>query len=88
MLLGSHRPGLGPQAFPLCLQAVWSALAIHHLTAPEKQALFAEILRMLRPGGVFMNADQLAWLRAVGFTHANVWFQDFSFNVYTALRPV
>lgn len=33
-------------------------------------------------------AAQLAWLRAVGFTHANVWFQDFSFNVYAALRPV
>ena len=39
---------------------VVSSIAIHHLTSDEKQALFARILRMLRPGGVFAYADQHA----------------------------
>ncbi len=39
--------------------AVVSALAIHHLEAAVKQNLFARILRALRPGGVFLNADQV-----------------------------
>lgn len=46
--------GLTPGSF----DAVWSALAIHHLDGAEKQALFAAVLRLLRPGGVFINADQ------------------------------
>ena len=40
--------------------AVVSALAIHHLEATEKRALFAAIRRALAPGGVFVNADQVA----------------------------
>lgn len=38
--------------------AIWSALAIHHLDAAGKQALFARVFDLLRPGGVFLNADQ------------------------------
>ncbi len=40
--------------------AVVSALAIHHLEGPAKQRLFAAIHRALAPGGVFVNADQVA----------------------------
>jgi tRNA (cmo5U34)-methyltransferase len=40
--------------------AVVSALAIHHLTDGEKRELFARVCRALRPGGVFVNAEQVA----------------------------
>jgi tRNA (cmo5U34)-methyltransferase len=45
--------------FPGPFDAVVSALAIHHLEAAVKQHLFARIHRVLRPGGVFLNADQI-----------------------------
>ncbi|HME71221.1 MAG TPA: class I SAM-dependent methyltransferase [Myxococcota bacterium] len=45
--------------FPGPFDAVVSALAIHHLEAAVKQHLFARIHRALRPGGVFLNADQV-----------------------------
>jgi tRNA (cmo5U34)-methyltransferase len=40
--------------------AVISALAIHHLHDPEKRDLFARIRDTLRPGGVFVNTEQIA----------------------------
>lgn len=39
--------------------AVVSALSIHHLAHVDKQALFARLFTVLRPGGVFANADQV-----------------------------
>jgi tRNA (cmo5U34)-methyltransferase len=48
--------------------AVVSALAIHHLDDDGKRDLFARIRRVLRPGGAFVNAEQVAgptpWHRA------------------------
>lgn len=38
--------------------AVVSALSIHHLEHPAKQALFRRIFTVLAPGGRFVNADQ------------------------------
>ncbi|HXW67660.1 MAG TPA: class I SAM-dependent methyltransferase [Thermoplasmata archaeon] len=44
--------------FPLRgYDAVVSALAIHHLTEPEKRRLFRRIYRCLPPGGYFGDAD-------------------------------
>jgi tRNA (cmo5U34)-methyltransferase len=40
--------------------AVASALAIHHLPDSGKRHLFADIFKYLTPGGVFINADQVA----------------------------
>ena len=37
---------------------VVSALSIHHLEQVDKKALFAKIFRAVRPGGMFINADQ------------------------------
>jgi tRNA (cmo5U34)-methyltransferase len=113
--------------------AVASALAIHHLDDPEKGRLFGRIRNVLRPGGVFVNAeqvagpapvftemyadwherqaraagsddeewsgavermafdqcasveDQLCWLRAAGFSHADCVFKDHRFAVIVAL---
>jgi tRNA (cmo5U34)-methyltransferase len=40
--------------------AVVSALAIHHVDDADKRALFARIRDALAPGGVFVNAEQVA----------------------------
>lgn len=40
--------------------AVISALAIHHLDHAGKRALFGRIRRSLKPGGWFVNAEQIA----------------------------
>ncbi|HYD31731.1 MAG TPA: class I SAM-dependent methyltransferase [Azospirillaceae bacterium] len=40
--------------------AVVSALSIHHLEQADKRALFARVFEALAPGGVFVNADQVA----------------------------
>jgi tRNA (cmo5U34)-methyltransferase len=47
-----------PEAAPY--DAVVSALAIHHLEDPEKRALFERVRAALRPGGVFVNAEQVS----------------------------
>jgi tRNA (cmo5U34)-methyltransferase len=39
--------------------AVVSALAIHHLADDDKRVLFGRIHDVLRPGGVFVNAEQV-----------------------------
>ncbi|MDD9268004.1 class I SAM-dependent methyltransferase [Paenibacillus sp. GCM10023248] len=36
-----------------------SALSIHHLEDEDKQKLFHCIYRLLKPGGIFVNADQV-----------------------------
>ena len=40
--------------------AVISALAIHHLPDGDKRALFGRVCSVLAPGGVFVNAEQVA----------------------------
>jgi tRNA (cmo5U34)-methyltransferase len=40
--------------------AIVSALSIHHLENGAKRDLFGSILAALRPGGVFVNAEQVA----------------------------
>jgi tRNA (cmo5U34)-methyltransferase len=47
-------------ALPENLDAVVSALSIHHLDDGDKRALFSRAYKALRPGGVFVNADQVA----------------------------
>jgi SAM-dependent methyltransferase len=49
--LATPLPDFGP------LDAVVSALAIHHLSHERKRFLFGEIHSLLRPGGVFVNLD-------------------------------
>ena len=40
--------------------AIVSGLAIHHLEHAEKRRLFARVRAALRPGGVFVNAEQVS----------------------------
>ncbi len=54
--------------------AVVSALAIHHLEDADKRRLFDRIGRVLRPGGVFVNAEHVGgptpWLER---TYRELW---------------
>jgi len=40
--------------------AIVSGLAIHHLPSERKRALFAEVLELLAPGGMFVNMDYVS----------------------------
>ena len=40
--------------------AIVSGLAIHHLPSERKRTLFAEVLELLEPGGLFVNMDYVA----------------------------
>lgn len=44
---------------PSTYDAIVSALSIHHLPDAAKQTLFARILPALKPGGLFINAEQI-----------------------------
>lgn len=63
--LAAHQPhicvGLLQDALPPGpFDAVISALSIHHLEDAQKRELFRKVFSVLAPGGVFVNADQVA----------------------------
>lgn len=45
---------------PNNLDAVVSSLSIHHLENADKRTLFRKLYSALAPGGVFINAEQVA----------------------------
>lgn len=47
-------------ALPEDSDAVVTALSVHHLDDEQKRALFHNVLKSLRPGGRFINADHIA----------------------------
>ena len=64
---GAHAGRLTTRAFDLAAEGwrdpemgchgIVSSLAVHHLDGPGKRDLFADLYRMLAPGGVFVLAD-------------------------------
>jgi tRNA (cmo5U34)-methyltransferase len=57
--------------------AIVSALSIHHLEHSAKKALFAKIFAALRPGGVFVNAEQVAGpTPALDAVYKSLWLQQ------------
>lgn len=62
---------------PSPVDAVVSALSIHHLADGEKRSLFRRIHDALQPGGLFINADQsLAPAPAAERTYHARWLAD------------
>jgi tRNA (cmo5U34)-methyltransferase len=55
-----HHNDLADPLPPGPFDAAVSALAIHHLDDPGKRDLYARVRAVLRPGGVFVNAEQVA----------------------------
>lgn len=55
-----HVADMAGRLPPGPFDAVVSALAIHHLEHEDKRALMARAFEVLRPGGVFVNAEQVA----------------------------
>ncbi len=66
-------------------EAVVSAIAIHNVRDPKViQAIYEEILSLVKDGGCFLNfdrlgsplEDQLSWLGQAGFVDVNCFWQD------------
>ncbi|MEQ1887133.1 MAG: class I SAM-dependent methyltransferase [Bryobacteraceae bacterium] len=67
----AHSPLDGPY------DAIVSALSIHHLTDDLKRDLYARIFAALRPGGVFINADQvLGTTVELEKAYQQTWYND------------
>ena len=57
--------------------AIVSALSIHHLADADKKSLFAKVFSALRPGGVFVNAEQVAGpTPAIDAQYKSLWLQQ------------
>ena len=57
--------------------SIVSALSIHHIDHAAKRALFAKIFRALRPGGTFVNAEQVAGpTPALDAVYKSLWLQQ------------
>ena len=64
-------------SLPANLDAIVSALSIHHLEDTAKQFLFYKLHAALRPGGVFINADQVAGPTAeLELRYKQLWLQQ------------
>jgi len=68
-VVGDYRKLEGAARYDLVI----SSLSIHHLDDPEKRALFGNVYKLLRPGGVFINIDQVLgetpYLQELYWTH-------------------
>ena len=59
------------------VELVVSALSIHHLSDADKRSLFRRIFGWLKPGGMFINADQvLGPTPALEQRYREQWLQD------------
>jgi tRNA (cmo5U34)-methyltransferase len=57
--------------------AIVSALSIHHIDDASKRSLFTKIFSALRPGGVFVNAEQVAGpTPATDALYKTLWLQQ------------
>jgi tRNA (cmo5U34)-methyltransferase len=59
-----------PASLPVPLDAVISALSIHHLPDSRKRSIFHEIFERLKPGGWYINYDPV---RAPDSTMESIW---------------
>lgn len=66
--------------------AVVSALAIHHIDHADKRDLFDRVGVALAPGGVFVNAEQVAGLRPWLDGHYRAWHRETSAALGTTVE--
>lgn len=59
LLSANLRQPAWPEAVPAPCDAVVSATALHWLSPEELTILYQQVARVLRPGGIFMNADHV-----------------------------
>ena len=59
LALADLRQDAWLEVLPGTVDAVVSATALHWLTADELRALYGQVSGILRPGGVFVNADHV-----------------------------
>lgn len=60
---------------------VISALAIHHLSDDEKRVLYRRIRHALKPGGLFVNAEQVAGPNHVAdLRYAQIWLEQIRYH--------
>jgi tRNA (cmo5U34)-methyltransferase len=64
--------------------AVVSALAVHHLDDPGKRGLFGRVHDALAPGGVFVNAEQVAGPTARLDAAYRAWHRERAFALGTS----
>lgn len=56
---------------------VISSFVIHHFPHEDKRAVFAKVAKSLKPGGIFVNVDQVqACSQAVQDIHLRLWKKD------------
>jgi tRNA (cmo5U34)-methyltransferase len=56
---------------------VITALAVHHLSDDEKRSLYSRVRRALKPGGLFVNAEQVAGPTPVAEElYARIWLEQ------------
>jgi SAM-dependent methyltransferase len=60
LLLADLRTEVWRKQVPDSVDAIVSATALHWLTESELAALYGRLARVLRPGGIFLNADHVA----------------------------
>ena len=71
--LADYTQAIEPRQY----DAVVSALSIHHLEDPAKQSLFQKIHAALKPGGVFINAEQvLGPTPALEARYKQIWLEQ------------
>jgi tRNA (cmo5U34)-methyltransferase len=56
---------------------IMSSFVIHHLEHEDKRNVFAKVFAALKPGGIFVNVDQVqACSQAVQDIHFRLWKKD------------
>ncbi len=72
------------ESFGKSFDLVISSLSIHHLGNTEKQNLFKSIYGYLKPGGIFINADQvLGDSKEIEDVYRNRWIEQVKSNGIT-----
>lgn len=72
-----HQADYLKQPLPQELCAIVSSLSVHHIEDADKTRLFVKVHAALKPGGVFINADQVAGpTAALDSRYKSLWLEQ------------